>query len=258
MFKLLVFLAVVFAFAALAWMLFLPVVVTSQLRARTGFDATLGQLSVNPFTGEIEVRSLVLTNPPTFPVKEFLELRTFRANANVLSLFSDQPVFDTMTVDIATVTLVKNREGATNAEVFQRHLQAAPAGPLPKPKSAPTGDRSRGGLGGKAFLVHRLSLRIDQLVVADHSLRQPRVQDFRLGIDQKYEEVSDLQQIFAPAVLKNLAPVAAAAAGLLPGDWGGALRDATKSSAELLKEAGRKAEVQVKGFFDALEESKKP
>ncbi len=252
MFKLLVFLAAVFAFGALAWMLLLPVVVTTQLRTRTGFDATIERLTVNPFTGRVDLSGLILTNPPTFPVKEFVELRTFRANADVWSLFSERPVFDTMTVDVGTVTLVKTRDGATNAEVFQRRLNPATSAPVPT--KAATG----GTANEKKFLIRKLLLRVERLVIADYSLRQPGVQDFKLAIDQTYLDVTDLKQIFAPAVLKNLAPVAIAAGGLLPGEWARAVGDATKSGKELLKEAGRKAEVKVKGLFDALEESKKP
>lgn len=263
MFKLLVLLAAMFAAAALAWMLFLPVVLTTQLRARTGFDAEVESLSVNPFTGDVELRGFVLTNPPTFPEKEFLRVRELRANADVWSLFSGPPVFNTMTVDVAKVTLVKNREGATNAEVLQRHLPPRAEGPLPPAPTANAGAKAAARVKGgaqaeKSFLVRKLALKFDQLVIADHTGLTPRVQDFRLGIDQHYLDVTELSQLFDPSVLKHLAPVAAAAAGLLPGDWGQVVGEAAQSGTALLKDVGRKAEVRVKGFLDALEESKKP
>jgi hypothetical protein len=36
------------------------------------------------------------------------------------------------------------------------------------------------------------------------------------------------------------------------------VKEATKSGAGLLKDAGRKAGEKIKGYFDALEESRKP
>jgi hypothetical protein len=246
MLKLLAFLLVVFAFGALAWMLFLPAVLTQQLRARTGFDVKVQRLAINPFTGHVDVRGLVLTNPPTFPAREFIELREFRSNARISSFFSDQVVFDTMTIDLARVTLVKRQDGKTNAEVFDQNLSDAPQRLVP---AAPSSRR---------FLVHRLDLKIDRLVVADHSLKQPKVKDYPLHIEQAYTEVTELKQLLAPAVLQNLAPVAVAISDLIPGEMGQALRDVTKTGAELLKHAGRRAEERVKGLFDALEESKKP
>src|SRR5450432_866771 len=91
-FKLLVFLAAVFALAALAWMLFLPAFVTRQIRTRTGFDATVASLSCNPFTGRLTIRGLVLTNPPGFSTSDFVQLREFRLEGDLLSLFSERIV----------------------------------------------------------------------------------------------------------------------------------------------------------------------
>ena len=74
--------------------------------------------------------------------------------------------------------------------------------------------------------------------------------------------MTELRQLLAPAALQSLAPVAEALTGLVPGDLGQALSDtvkgATKAGEKLLRATGRKAGEKVKGYFDALEESKKP
>jgi uncharacterized protein involved in outer membrane biogenesis len=251
-FKLLVTLAVIFAALALAWMLFLPAVVTAQLRQRTGFDATVQRLVVNPLTGTVELRGLVVTNPPTFPVADFVELREFRADADVFSLFSDRAVFNSMLLDVASVTLVKREDGVSNAEAFQQHLTATDRTPS-VPRPAPTSRR---------FLVRQLTVRMDRLVIADHSTRLPRSREYRLRLNQSYRDVTDVKQLLAPAALQSLAPVAEALTGLVPGDLGQAIGDtvknATKAGEKLLRSTGRKAGEKVKGYFDALEESRKP
>ena len=61
--RLMVVLVVLGAAAALAWMLFLPVVVADQIRARTGFAVSVASLSCNAFTGKLAVRGLVVRNP---------------------------------------------------------------------------------------------------------------------------------------------------------------------------------------------------
>lgn len=246
MLRLLMFLVVIFAFAALGWMIFLPVVVTQQLRSRTGFDAKVQRVSVNPFTGSMDLRGFVVTNPPNFPTHEFIELRAFAANARIWSLFSEQLVFDTMAVDLTRITLVKRQDGKTNAQVFEENWTDAHQRLVAAKRSS------------RQVLVHRLNLKVDRLVIADHSLRQPTVKEFTLGLHQTYVDVTELKQLFAPAVLQNLAPVAAAISGLIPGEMGEVLGAAGKSGVELLKEVGQRAEVKVKGLFDALEESKKP
>jgi len=247
LFKLLVVLLAIVAVVGLIWMAFLPVVLTTQLRARTGFDATVDRFAINPFSGKILLRGLVVTNPPTFLEHDFIELREFQANADAFSLLSDRPVFDSMVIDVASVTLVKRDDGATNADVFDRNLSPEGAGPLPP-----------GARKLRQFVVRRLTLRIDRLVIADHSHRKPKVREITLGINQTYTNVTDLKQLFAPAALQNLMPVAEMIGGLVPGDLGKLFGDAAKSGTDLLKGAGRTTGDGVKRFFDALEESKKP
>ena len=230
-------------------MLFLPLAFTTQVRQRTGFDVTVQSLAVNPFTGTIELRGLVLTNPPTFPTRDFLDLRRFSADVEVLTLFSDRPVVASAVLEVTKVTLVKRPAAETNASTFQQHLTATEAAPPPVRPA-------------RGFLIRRLTVRIDELVIADHSGRVPVIQDFKLGFNQSYTDVTGVKQLLAPRTLQSLLPVGTALNGLLPGALGQALsevvKDAAKSGAGLLKDAGRKAGEKIKGYFDALEESKKP
>lgn len=251
-FKLLVVLAVLFAALALAWMLFLPAVLTAQIRSRTGFDATVQRLAVNPFLGKVELRGLVVTNPPTFPVPDFVTVREFRADAEVFSLFTDRPVFRTVTLDVAEVTVVKRPDGQSNAEVLH-HNYSAPADGQPRPPSSRPPQK---------FLIRRLTLRLDQVVIADHSARLPVLHVYKLNLNQSYTDVTDVKQLLAPVTLQSLAPLGAALSGLVPGNFGAAINDAMKDAAKTglpwFKALGHKVEEKTKGYFDALEESKKP
>lgn len=247
LFKLLMMLVVIFAFGALGWMLFLPVIVTRQIRRHSGFDATVERLAFNPLTGSMELRGFILTNPPTFPVSDFLQLRQFQATAKVRTLLSDRPEFDQMFVDVAKLTLVKREDGTTNAQAMQSNVKGSTKDSLvAKPRSQPS------------FFVRKLQVKVDQLAIVDYSVRQPTTREFSLHLDQRYTDVTSFEQLFAPGVLRDLAPVATAIGGLIPGDLGRALSEAGASGTDFLKQAGRKAGDRVKGFFDALEESKKP
>ena len=231
--------------------MFLPVVVTTQLRQRTGFDATVRTLVVNPFTGRIEIRGLVLTNPPTFPVKDFLELRRFSANAEVFTLFSNRPVFTTMEIDIAKVTLVRRDNAQTNAGTFSEYLAAASPTPVAPVAKSP-----------REFLIRRLTVRVDEVAIDDHSKNVPQVQEFKIALNQTYSDVTGVKQLLAPATLESLLPLGAALNGYIPGALGSAMGDvvkeAAKSTGSLIKDAGRSTGEKIKGYFDALEESKKP
>jgi hypothetical protein len=109
-----------------------------------------------------------------------------------------------------------------------------------------------------------LSLRFDHLVIADHSGGKTTVQEFPLALDQRYENVTDTQQLLVPDVLRqvgavNLGPLLSQ---LIPGNFGQTLgkaaREAKARGEDLLKDAGQTATDFFKGLREKLEESKKP
>lgn len=238
-FKLLVLLAVLSAFAALAWMVLLPFVVTARIRERTGFEAGVARVVANPFNGEFDVRGLVLRNPADFPVRDFVALEQVSGTVRVRSLFSERTEFDAITMEVGAITLVKAENGAINAEAFERAV-------------------ARRAAGRRAFAVRELRLRVDRLVVVDYSGGRPRSEEQALGKEQVYREITAMEQVFEAAALQPLAPVAEVLLSLVPGEIGASITTAASAGAERLKEAGRKTGEGVKGFFDALEESKKP
>lgn len=247
-FRLILFLVMIGALVALGWMLFLPVLLTQRIRARTGFDATIAQLAVNPFAGTIEAKEFVLANPPTFPVGEFLELKHFQADADSFSLFSDVTVFNSMEVEIGNLTLVKRSDGVSNGRAFERNFaESGAGGPRPPSTAAP-----------RRYLVKKLRLRIARVTTVDHSGREPQVRVYPVNIDQRYIDVTSLRQLLEPKALQGLEPVAVAIADLLPADLHRVFDETVKSGATFLKDGARTTSNKVKGFFDALEESKKP
>lgn len=264
--KLFLLFAVAVAVGALAWMLFLPIWVTAEIRARTGFDASVASLSCNPFGGKVTVRGLVLSNPATFPKRDFVELREFAAEAEVWSLFSERIVVDALSVDVRRLTLVRRADGKSNAEMLHREMGGgvlvvapevgAATKSSPPPATAPEL--------GRKFLIRRLALRFDQLVIVDYSGAVPVVQEFALGLDQRYENVTEAKQLVVPEVLRK---VASADLGpilgrFVPGEVGRALgaaaREAATGGTELLKGAGQRANELLKGMREKLEETKKP
>ena len=248
-FRLLLFLAIFFAVLALAWMILLPPALTRFVRGRTGFPMEIQTLYVNPFTGRLALRGMALKNPPAFPNPAFAEVREVSVDWRVSSLFGQRLVIDDVVVDVAGITLVKDPHGAINAWLFQERLAGAPAirPPAGSPAGAPAEAKSR----PQEFLIKRLQLRCDRLVIADYSGRQPVVRELALNFNHTYENVTSAKQLAAP-LGDLLAPLAGAISGLAP-EADAALR----AAGDKFKESGRKAGEAVKGFFESLEKSLK-
>jgi hypothetical protein len=246
----------VFALAALAWMAFLPAVVERELRSVTGFDVRVTTLAANPFTGRVVVEGLVANNPPGYPVPDFIELRGVRADIDEFSwIFSDRLVIRELDLDAAKVELVLQGNGRSNAADFAAGFSrpggaaAAPAVPAPaKPMK---------------YLVRRLHIRLDRLVVADFSGSRKEEKTYDLKIDHTFSDVSNPSQLLVPDVIRSLYPFGADRdmGRLLPGDFGRDLGDALGGAHQVgskLKDAGKKAGDYLKGFWDKLEQSAKP
>jgi hypothetical protein len=120
--KLLVFLVVFSCVIAAAWVYFLPVVLTSALQKHTGFRVKVTQLGFNPFTAQVDLTGLVISNPVGFPRPDFIEVASFNANAQMKTLFSDNPVFDYARIEVAYVALVRDADGVLNAQLFNDRL----------------------------------------------------------------------------------------------------------------------------------------
>jgi hypothetical protein len=233
------FLALLFACLAVAWMSLLPYAVTRLVRARTGFGMEIQTLYINPFTAKVTLRGLVIMNPPAFPRKDFVEVREFRADARLFSLFGRRPVINEAVINVAAVTIVRDPCGVVNTSLFQEGL----AGRTP-PSAGPPADP---GQKKREFLIKRLQVRCDRLVIADYSRRRPEVSEFNLNFSHVYENVTSTRQLVAP-LAEILSPVAAVFGDIFP-EAGTVLRTA----GDAMKKTGRKTGEAVKGFFEALE-----
>jgi hypothetical protein len=246
----------VLALVALSWMLFLPAVVERELSSVTGFDFRVAVLTANPFTGRVVVRGLAVNNPPGCPTRDFVQLRELRASVEVFSLiWSDQIVVDDIDLDIGKISLVRLHDGTTNAGAFMAAFRRR--GAAPAAQAAPSSPRKP-----TRYLVRKLHLRIDQLIVADYSGSKLDEKAYGLNIDQTYIDVTGPGQLLVPGVLTSLHAFGLRhdVARLLPGDFGNALAAAVGGASQVgteVKDAAKKTGEMLKGMLDKLEQTPK-
>jgi hypothetical protein len=234
--------ATLFALAALAWMVFLPRLVERELRQLTGFDVDVQVLRANPFTGNVLIRGLTARNPSSYPARDFVELVELKTEVNVFSwMFEDHVTINSLDFDLGKVEIIRLHSGTSNVSACMATL----SGPADAPPRRPV-----------RYLIKRLHVRLEQLVVADYTGHNPDVKVYTLNIDHTYTDVTDPRQLLVPAVVKTLYSFGLRhdIAQLLPGDFGKALAGAVGSAAAV---AGKTRDF-FKGFFDKLDHSSKP
>jgi hypothetical protein len=319
MMKLLLFIVIFCGVLSAAWIYFLPVILTSTLEKHTGFGVKVTQMSFNPFNAKVDLSGFILTNPPGFPRRDFMEITSFNANAKLKTLFSDRPEFDYARVEVAYVAMVRNSEGVLNVQLFRDRLnppkpanddgaesgkskkfvpdaKATQGGPVNKPladKKAgakdtkdsatakdPKAKTKESAVAAKdqaakdqaakdteaepverlmPFLIRRLELRLDKVIIADYAAATPVIREYNCKLVYAFNDVSDPKQLLAPFAFKSLETVGMAIKGLIPGDIGKTMNAATRSEDPMIKkDSGAPGEDPLKSVVEKLEETQKP
>jgi len=161
-------------------------------------------------------------------------------------------VLNLVKIDIGLVALVKRPDGQTNTEVFRGYLASNEKEPVPIPRSRQPEPS------GKEFLIRKLEVRFDRLLVADNTGKRPVMKEYQLNIDRTFEDVTDGDQLLLPGSLDQVFELGGAVGSLLPNDVGRILDETLRSGTDLLKKVTDSEVNPFKGFSDTLEESKKP
>jgi hypothetical protein len=272
--KLIIFLIVFTAIVVAAWIYFLPSILTSTLEKRTGFSVKVDKLSIDPFRNRVQFSGLVISNPSSFARAEFVEVRSFRANAQLDTFFTDRLVIDDGEIDVARVALIRNSEGTLNAALFsERLLNARKPKGKPKPPADPKAPKTPGTAPApapqptkpidptapqKSFLIKRLVVRFEKMLVEDHVGQTPVSREYTLNFSHTYENVINPEQFTIGPFMKGFTAVGSAITGLIPGDMSKTLGEATRSGTELFREATKKTGDPFRAFMQTLEETNKP
>jgi hypothetical protein len=236
--KLLLLLGVLALLVSILWVVLLPTLVVSTIRSRTGFVVQVDRISVNPFTADVAIRGLVMKNPEGWPMAGFVELREFRADANLLSLLGNRFIANEIVVDVAQLTLVVNQQGAMNAVAFKEGLAGRETTDAAKPTP-----RAR-----QEFLIRHLGLRFDKLVYADYSGRRPNIKEYNLSLNRDMRDVDSVTKIISPFTGNVLGLVTNTLGGMFKGN-----PDLLKELASPLQDAGKTTGEKLKGLLDSLD-----
>lgn len=251
MLRIILFLCVVGAGLALAWMLFLPEILATTVKKRTGFEVQIARMSSNPFTGELKADEIVVRNPAGWPSGAFVQIRELKAVMDMSSVFGSRPVVKSAYLDISTVSWVSDAHRASNFQVFEDRRK----GEKPQPKKLPAKEKEPEV--PREFLVQDLELRYGRLELNDFSGPKPANRELTLNFVKTYKDISDSKKVLAGGP-PGLSAVGSVVLALFPGPFGEALGSALHEPLLPSKDKNRKLPDPMRGVLEKLEEKPKP
>ena len=214
----------------------------------------LNSVVVNPLTGMVRIKGLVVGNPAGFNTPSAMELNDFKLKIKMSSLFSKAIVIEEILIDAPQITYEKSLK-SSNLSTLQANL--APKDAAPKPEAAPAPEKKKAA--AKKVIIEDFQLNgakvhvtITALGGKTMTLPLPNIHMKDIGKNSggasPAEVVSEVFNSITKAVTEAATSVGDAAGKALK-DVGGAATDAAKGAADAAKGA---ADSIKKGFGGLL------
>lgn len=208
-----------------------------------GVPVHLNSVVVNPLTGMVRIKGLVVGNPEGFNTPSAMELNDFKLNIKMSSLFSKAIVIEEILIDAPQITFEKSLK-SSNLSTLQANLAPKTAA-TPKPEAAPAPEKKKGA--AKKIIIEdfqlngaKVNVTITALGGKKMTLPLPNIHMKDIGKDSDganpAEVISEVFDSITKAVMG-----AVSSAGDLAGDAlknvGGAASDTAKGATDAAKGA---------------------
>lgn len=213
-----------------------------------GVPIQLEKVSVNPFSGLVHIKGLIIGNPQGFNTPSAMELGEFKLNIAMSSLFSDTIVIKQILINAPQITYEKSLK-SSNLSTLQANLTST-AAETPAPATKPEkkkGEAKKVIIDDFLFNEAKVNVTITALGGKKLTIPLPPIHMQNIGRASgganPSEVISELFNSISKAVME-----AVASAGNIAGD---AIKDAGKAAEGALKDAKGAASDAAKGATDA-------
>ncbi len=183
--------------------LWLPRVASWQIRSLTGFDTTIQSSRGSLFRGYVDFRDMSIKNPAKqFNESTFISFNDLGVDIDMTSIFKDTIVFESIVLDIDSITVVKNAEGDHNYSVFIEKISESKNSKdsgNEKRKTATVAKTSeKKKKPEKNFTIDKLVLSIRSVKTIDESTGT--VKEYPIKYRREFSNVSAPSSLVAPLV----------------------------------------------------------
>jgi hypothetical protein len=196
--KLILFVVVVLVALVLARNIVVKAAVENGVRAVTGMPLSMGKLDIDLSNTFVDIENLVVKNPAGFHDTFLVDIPKILVDYNLSDILKGKVHLENLDFEMSQFTVVKNEQGVLNLDKLKalQGTQPTPTG-TGKPAPQPAGEV----LPVQIDLMH---LKIGKVVFADYSSGQPSTKEFRINIDQSYQNITDLKSVVQLIVLKAM------------------------------------------------------
>ncbi|MFH1208572.1 MAG: AsmA family protein [Candidatus Omnitrophota bacterium] len=234
--KLVVLLVVVLVVLVLTRNVVIKAAMETGARVVAGMPLSIQKFDLNIVHTAVDIEGLLLKNPAGFHDTALVDIpKIFVAYARA-SIFSGKIHVKNIEFDMKQFTVVKNEKGELNLDRLRalQGTQKAPAQTTPQKPKTPA----------KAIPIQidMMRLKIGKVVYMDYSGGQPSTKEFRIDLDQSYENITDLNSVVRLIVLKAM--MSSGISNLVNFDIGGlegTLTGAFNTSTKLAAQAAAKS-----------------
>ena len=221
----------------------------------TGTAFTLGELSVNPYTGTLHVGKMRLENPEGFSDREAVTLDKLDVKVSMASLFTKKILVEEVAISGVYVTYVSH-DGRNNFDVIAENASGGPKAGDEKKKEAVKADDAAKAVskgekkaeeakdGGKKMVIARLSISNAKVKVGMVAIPVPPITLSDIGKESDGATLSEIGEQILDVVIKSCGAIGdaflAVGSGVIDGAGavGGAAVDAAGAAADAAKSVG--------------------
>jgi len=162
----------------------------------TGLRLGIQSFQVGLAKTVVGMKNLRLYNPGGYKDRVMLDMPEIYVDYDLPAVFRGKVHLEEMRMNMSEFTVVKNEKGELNLDslkvVQEEKKPARSAGPKEKGKAP-------------EIQIDSLELKIGKVVYKDYSKGgEPSVQEFNIGLDEKYKNINDPNKLVALIIVKAL------------------------------------------------------
>ncbi len=177
--------------------------VTAGVKAMIGLKLSIGSMNVGVFKSLIGINELRLHNPQGFEDELMIDLPEIYVDYNLGAFMKGKTHLEEVRLNLKEFIVVKNEAGELNLDSLKVVKSAEEEQEEGKEEEKGDGEKEKTKM--PDIQIDLLELKIDKVIYKDYSKgTSPKVKEFNVNIDERYENITDPQSLGRLIIVKAL------------------------------------------------------